>query len=262
VKSLNTIATSNKDVFERSDGVVEYTQDMTLRPAEQEILRIYRADYVGKKVLDLGVGAGRTTLLLALHAASYTGVDFSESMIAVCRGRFPQWNFQWGDARDLNTFAAASFDFVLFSFNGIDCVNDEDRQRILAEVLRVLKSGGVFAFSSHNLDAFEGATWRWRVVLRPRTPTEFVCAFRNVWKIIRGRLRNVGKQVRASHYAILNDTAHQYGLLLYYIGAEAQVEQLRQAGFADDVEIFGDDGLPCMSSVNDVFLHYVVRKPA
>ena len=34
------------------------------------------------------------------------------------------------------------------------------------------------------------------------------------------------------HYAILNDRAHDYNMLTYYISGKKQIEQLRAAGFA------------------------------
>ncbi len=260
VETAQALAEGNKRVFEQADVVDEYSTEPTLRPAEQQILRRYEADFQGKTVLDLGVGGGRTAPFLAPHAAFYVGIDFSEAMIASCRKRFPQWTFQIGDARDLGAFATGSIDFLLFSYNGIDYVGDEDRSLILAEIRRVLKDGGVFAFSSHNLAASEQATWRWTVVLRPRTPAAYMRAFRRAYKSIEGRLRSTGKQVRAGDYAILNDPAHQFGLLTYYIGAEAQTQQLRKAGFAGLIEIFGEDGRQAAAPVADPFLHYVVRK--
>ena len=48
-------------------------------------------------------------------------------------------------------FADASFDAVVISFNGIDCVFPEERRwQCLRECGRVLRAGGVFIFSSHN----------------------------------------------------------------------------------------------------------------
>jgi ubiquinone/menaquinone biosynthesis C-methylase UbiE len=252
------VAINNKGVFEQPDVIENYVHETTLRVAERVIFERYRADYVGKRVLDLGVGGGRTAPSLAPNAARYVGIDFSERMVAACRMRFPEWNFQWGDARDLAAFGAGSFDFVLFSWNGLDYVSNEDRQRVLAEVLRVLDRGGVFAFSSHNLDA--PAIAAWRVVLRPRSPAELARALGRASRSIRNRLRNVSKQIRTDRYAILNDPTHNFGLQTYYIGAEAQIDQLRQAGFTGPVDVLGDDGLPPSSSTSKEFLHYIIRK--
>ncbi len=254
------LATNNREVFERPDVVEEHAQDTALRAAERTILDRYRADYFGKRVLDLGVGGGRTAPVLAPNVARYVGVDFSKRMVAKCQMRFPNWDFRWGDARDLSMFDAASFDFVLFSYNGLDYVGDEDRRRVLGEVRRVLDRDGIFAFSSHNLDASADAAWRWRVVLRPRPPAELARTLRRAGRSIRNRLYNAGRQIRTERYAVLNDRAYQFGALTYYIGPAAQLDQLRQAGFTDTVDVLGDDGLPLSLSAKREFLHYVARK--
>ena len=53
------------------------------------------------RVLDIAVGAGRTTGLLSRYAATYVGVDIAESMVDLARERFPDVDLRVGDARDL-----------------------------------------------------------------------------------------------------------------------------------------------------------------
>jgi ubiquinone/menaquinone biosynthesis C-methylase UbiE len=120
-----------------------------LTPCEQFLFQTYIKP--GMTVLDLGVGGGRTTSYLSRVASRYVGVDYSEAMIHACRRRFPHLDLVLADASDLSAFEDASFDAVVFSFNGLDCVvPDEKRLRCLRECWRVLRSGGVFVFSSHN----------------------------------------------------------------------------------------------------------------
>jgi SAM-dependent methyltransferase len=105
-------------------------------------------------VLDLGVGAGRTTVFFAPFARTYLGIDLAPRMIATCRERFSRLNvcdFQVGDAADLEHLTSASFDVVLFSFNGIDCLEPARREFCLRSVHRLLRPGGTFLFSAHNL---------------------------------------------------------------------------------------------------------------
>jgi ubiquinone/menaquinone biosynthesis C-methylase UbiE len=105
----------------------------------------------GMRVLDLGVGGGRTTSCLSRIASRYVGVDYSEAMIHACRRKFPDLKFLLADASDLSAFEDAWFDAVVFSYNGLDCVvPDEKRLRCLRECWRVLSPDGVFIFSSHN----------------------------------------------------------------------------------------------------------------
>ena len=51
---------------------------------------------------------------------------------------------------DLDFAADNSYDFVLFSYNGIDHLELPERERALSEMKRVLRPGGIMAFSSHN----------------------------------------------------------------------------------------------------------------
>ena len=101
------------------------------------------------QVLDLGCGTGRTTTLLAERGFTVTGIDISEPMIRKARELRPWLRFQVGDASKLD-YPPRSFDHVVFSFNGLDCLSTEDRARCLSEAARVLKPGGLFVYSSHN----------------------------------------------------------------------------------------------------------------
>ncbi len=120
-----------------------------LTPCEQLLFRTHIKP--GIAVLDLGVGGGRTTPYLSRTASRYVGVDYSEAMLHVCKKKFPDLDFVLADASDLSAFEDASFDAIVFSFNGLDyVVPDENRLRCLRECWRVLRTDGVFVFSSHN----------------------------------------------------------------------------------------------------------------
>lgn len=106
------------------------------------------------QVLDLGVGGGRTTAFLSRTAARYVGIDNSLGMIESCRKKFPHLEFAVADAADLSGFDDASFDIVVFAFNGIDFVQpDTNRHRCLRSIHRVLRPEGLVIFSSHNARA-------------------------------------------------------------------------------------------------------------
>lgn len=104
----------------------------------------------GRRVLDLGCGYGRTTVSLKNLGYDVIGADIVERMIETARANHPDMDYRVMDSCALQ-FLDGSFDYVLFSFNGIDCILPEPR-RLLAmkEILRVLKPGGTFIFSSHN----------------------------------------------------------------------------------------------------------------
>jgi ubiquinone/menaquinone biosynthesis C-methylase UbiE len=105
----------------------------------------------GMDVLDLGVGAGRTTRYLAGLGGRYVGVDYAPAMLEKARQLHPGIEFVDGDAQNLGAYGDASFDAVVFSYNGIDCLWPlRARRRCVAECRRVLRSGGIFITSSHN----------------------------------------------------------------------------------------------------------------
>lgn len=103
------------------------------------------------RLLDLGCGAGRTSGDLAKAGYLVTAIDLSQPLIEHARQRYPEVDFQVMNAVEM-AFPDETFDAAFFSNNGIDCVFPlTDRLRCLAEVWRVLKPGGVFIISTHNL---------------------------------------------------------------------------------------------------------------
>jgi SAM-dependent methyltransferase len=139
----------NLETYRRPEVVSKYDQASELHEAETLLFDEYVKS--GSEVLDLGVGAGRTTPHLARLASRYVGVDCSEAMIVRCREKFPDETFLKLDATDLSTLPSASFDVVVFSFNGIDTISTLERRRsCLLECARVLREGGTFIFSVHN----------------------------------------------------------------------------------------------------------------
>jgi SAM-dependent methyltransferase len=104
----------------------------------------------GRRVLDLGCGYGRTTVSLKRRGYAVVGADIVERMIAEARAAHPDIDYRVMDACAIE-FAEATFDYVLFSFNGIDCILPECRRlQAMKEIFRVLKPGGTAILSSHN----------------------------------------------------------------------------------------------------------------
>ena len=141
--------TANLRTYRAPEVASHYAALNYLTPCEQLLFRTYLRP--GMSVLDLGVGGGRTTPYLSRVASRYVGVDYSETMIHACRRKFPNLSFFLADAADLSALENASFDAVVFSYNGLDSVvPDQKRLRCLRECRRVLRADGVLVFSSHN----------------------------------------------------------------------------------------------------------------
>lgn len=102
-------------------------------------------DYIveGDKVLDLGCGNGRFFEFIKDKGADYLGVDPSQRLIEIAKGRYPVAKFQVTDALSL-PFADNSFDKV-YSIAVLHHIPSEElRLKFLEEVKRVLKPGGLF----------------------------------------------------------------------------------------------------------------------
>lgn len=106
---------------------------------------------IGESVLDLACGMGRTTLLLHEMGLAVRGVDRSDILIEKAKRRFPYLDLRVGSYDQIEE-PDNSFTHVLISINGIDlALTGTQRVAALRECARVLKPGGTFIYSSHNL---------------------------------------------------------------------------------------------------------------
>ena len=151
---MRAAISSNFSVWRDEAIVAEYARANALQAPEVTILNQLSSRLSSMRMLDIGVGAGRTMLHFAPRVREYWGVDCSPAMIAACALRRPRADnvrLAVCDARAMAGFPDNFFDFVLFSYNGIDYVPHRDRLDIFAEIRRVSAVDGLFCFSSHNL---------------------------------------------------------------------------------------------------------------
>jgi ubiquinone/menaquinone biosynthesis C-methylase UbiE len=97
----------------------------------------------GMSVLDVACGPGYVSAAAKELGGVPTGIDFSDSMVAIANKVFPDISFVQGDAQDL-PFGDASFDRVLINFGLLHVARPE---KACAEACRVLKSGGRLGFT-------------------------------------------------------------------------------------------------------------------
>ncbi len=217
----------NQNAYTTARIVQHYAQLGALQPAEKTVFDLLHDRLPGMKMLDIGVGGGRTTKHFAAIVADYTGIDYSAAMIAACKQRFAassQALFAVCDARDLSQFRDNSFDLILFSFNGIDYVSHVDRLKVFQEVCRVGKPGGYFFFSSHNLQGLEHAfDARKQLSVNPfKTYVNLV-----MLGLLRCFNRSLTlKQLQASAHVVVRDESHNFCLQTYYVRPEEQLSQL------------------------------------
>ncbi|MDJ0845262.1 class I SAM-dependent methyltransferase [Crocosphaera sp.] len=253
----------NLTTYSTSDVVNYYQYLQQLQPAEETIIQLFKHELPTMKMLDLGVGGGRTTPHFFPLVRDYIGVDYSGKMIQACQEKFtrsyPSIQFMVGDARNLSQFEDNCFDFILFSFNGIDYISHKDRLKVLQEISRIGKSGGYFFFSSHNLQAIEKQfDWQHHLSLNPfKTYVNLI-----MFAFLRGFNASLTYQtIKENNYAILRDESHNFRLQTYYVRASEQIKQLEP--LFKDIKVYSwktglelktnDDRISC----SDMWLYYL-----
>lgn len=248
----------NQRVYESGSVAGHYAALAELFPAERDLLARLEDHLPGMRMLDLGVGGGRTSVHFAHRVKSYLGIDYSPAMIEGCRRRFPDppsnVAFAVGDARSLAGCADGSFDLILFSYNGLDYVGFEDRHAVLKEMRRLLAPGGWLCFSSHNLMSLglpAGPTDRgWRARFR-----------RLALRVLNGDLA----ALRRGSYAVIRDDGCRFRLRTFYVRPTEQAGLLRGQGLVD-VKVLGMDGREAPAGDPDSYtgewLTYLARAPS
>ena len=253
--------------YYNSSATAEYfgTFKKDLFKAEAVILDSLREEIRDRPILEIGIGGGRITEHLRLFSADYTGVDYSEKMIAFCRQKFTNLPLFVCDARNMSCFGAERFSTVIFGYNGIDDeVDSNDRLLILREIHRVLKHNGLFIFSSHNLD--------WESI--PTCFREGLSFRGGVFKSIKSNLVRLWVyasgianwcRIRILHkkQAIFLEYEASPGVALpvYYISQPAQISQLQSAGFREVKAISADgESLDDHNRVKHFMVFYIARK--
>jgi len=118
-------------------------------------------DLVGKEVLDAGCGEGYNTRILAGRGARMTGIDVTPRMIELARAeerREPRGiRYEQASLSDLGILGDVSFDAAV-SFMAL--MDGPSLERAFSEIFRVLRPGGMLAFSiTHPCFVTRGGRW-------------------------------------------------------------------------------------------------------
>jgi ubiquinone/menaquinone biosynthesis C-methylase UbiE len=255
----------DREMYDAPQIVSHYARPPTLQPPEQTLLDELGPMLGEMDVLDLGVGAGRTSWFFAPGARSYLGLDYASGMIEKCRQRLPDHDFIVGDASHLDFAADNSYDLVLFAYNGIDHLDLSGRERALSEMKRVLRPGGTMVFSSHNSNFLPAVVDRFRFRLRASV-RETARSLK--WAIV-FNLHNPTLRFRLPlAMGFINDGAHSFKSAgICYIRPNLQVAALAQLGMTDirsamnDSACFVDGSDPQVATFASPWIYYRCRKP-
>lgn len=251
---------NEKEIYETKDVVDFYLNCNELQQPEQVILNKIEPTFLNGKILDIGVGTGRTTLYLANKVNEYIGIDYSKLMIDECIIRFSNLKnvtFLNLDVRNLSGFDNNTFDFILFSFNGIDHLHHDERVLVLSEINRIGKKDSYFTFSSHNI---QNVTRLFTVKWDSNIYRMFKYLFYYFRLIFHNGLPN---KYNNKLYSNLIDGAHQFRLKPMYIKPNYQIKLLREAGF-DNIGLYSlsNGNLikeDLIDNIEDAWLTYLCR---
>ena len=102
----------------------------------------------GQSLLDLGIGSGLSAAPFARAGLRVAGMDFAPAMLGLCRAKGIATDLRQHDLQDIPwPYDHALFDHVICVgvFHFIDHL-----EAIISEASRVLRSGGLFAFTTRQ----------------------------------------------------------------------------------------------------------------
>ncbi len=242
---MTDLTTKEISEYYNSNEIADkYTKDAVKGLTDKEERAIDRYFHNDRgKVLDLGCGTGRTTAALIEKGYDVVGVDLVDSYVERARSMLPEPEFSVGDATAL-PFSDESFDYVLFSYNGIDHIAPEgERYQTLLEIRRTLKHGGLFVFSTHN---------HWFSVIFNPFSLQSIRETASFWSL------NLHPRWLLSRYKRDNRIAGG-PIPIYYISPEKQKKQLRACGF-EVLDVVREQSQ--LRRWFDPFPYYVARKTA
>lgn len=216
---------NNKELYNKDWVIKRGSLEKGLFKAEQVILEIIKPKLKGIKMLDIGVGCGRTTAIFSNLVDEYVGIDYARAMIQQCKKKFHKAKnvtLMIADATSIKEFYSNNFDLILVSGAALDYMDHYSRTLAIREIRRVLKPGGILIFSSHNLDHIDNL---YSIKFNKNIIKFLKKAVRaSLMPLLNGPLR----RFKNKNWVIIRDGNLRFRLITYYPRITYQIKQLKK----------------------------------
>ena len=149
----------NDIINQWNSAALKYAEDQERSEFVESNKRVVESRFKrfnGEKVLDLGCGYGFFTDYFRSIGADVIGIDGSEKMIEIARGKYPLTEFSVMDITMPFTFEKNRFDIV---FSNQVLMDIENIDFVFSECNRILKTGGILYYSIIH-PAFYDCQWQ------------------------------------------------------------------------------------------------------
>lgn len=135
-----------------------FKQNMS--PGKQDRFRSFYQELFGqyeiKTIHDCSIGAGGTTLPLALLGYQISGSDLSESLLNQARNNFSEAGYDVklfpADFRDLDKVLTDTYDAVISTGNSLPHINNQDVHRFIKSISTKINPNGFLYLDMRNWD--------------------------------------------------------------------------------------------------------------
>jgi SAM-dependent methyltransferase len=144
------------NVFEVDDYMYVYRDVLTGERSDAEIATLAKLLELDTpmKILDLACGFGRHANRLAALGHTVTGIDFNPAFLKIARQQAKQMGvkveYHLADMRQIDF--VEEFDRVVMLFTSFGYFEDGENERVVENIARALKPGGLLGFDIPNRD--------------------------------------------------------------------------------------------------------------
>jgi SAM-dependent methyltransferase len=215
------------DPYGDQDLVALYDEDNP-GGADHDYYRALADDLDARTIVDLGCGTGLLTRTFVGQGRTVLGIDPSRTMLHWARRQPGAESVTWvlGDASELPT--DETVDLIVCTGNAIMHLTAEAPADAARRAVRALRAGGMLAFESRNPARREWEQWTPEATLGERDiPLGRLREWLEVTEVRDGRV------TFDAHNVLPDGRDRVYRSVLHFRSAEAFVNALREAGFAE-----------------------------